>query len=320
MNRFLCLPVMLLFSLTVSAQQLPLFTQYRSNQGLINPAAINGDYFAYENNMSFGASYRNQWTGIDNNPTTQTLHGDYFATDRGGFNYVAGGYLVNDQTGPTGFTGVYGRFASVFSPDPTYGGISVGLNLGLVQYKIDGTQLRFHDVGDVVGTQNHSQWFPDAGLGVFAYTMLEGGMFDDDYVFGGISIPQVMGLDLGFEDENGTFYTKRVQHIYLNAGMYHFIDDDSFLELSTWMKYVPNAPFNFDVNVRYQMAGNFWGGLGGSSAGNVHVEAGFILGGNLGFTNTVKIGYGYDYSISSFGPFVGPTHELNLSVSLDSTY
>jgi len=311
---------MVLLSQTVSAQQLPLFTQYRSSQGLLNPASINGDYFAYENNLSFGASYRNQWTGIDNNPTTQMIQGEYFSAGRGDLNYVAGGYLMNDQTGPTGFTGIYGRFATVISDNPRFGGISIGLNLGVNQYRVDGTQIRLKDEGDLIGQQNYTQWFPDAGLGVFAYTTLEGGLLDDDILFGGLSVPQVIGLDLAFQTEEGTFHTRRVQHIYLNGGLYHFINDDSFLEFSTWMKYVPNAPFNFDANVRYQMAGNFWGGLGGSSAGNVHIEAGFILGGNLGFSNTVKIGYGYDYSISSFGPYVGPTHELNLAVSLDSTY
>lgn len=320
MNRLLYFLLLVLFSQTVAAQQLSLFTQYRTNQGIINPASVSGDFFAYENNVSFSASYRNQWTGIDNNPTTQTIQGEYFTPDPGGLNFVTGGYLINDQTGPTGFTGIYGRFGTVISENPRYGGISLGLNLGLVQYKVDGSQLRLRDEGDIIGKQNYSQWFPDAGVGAFAYTMLEGGLFDEDIIFGGISVPQVIGLDLSFEDEEGTFNTKRVQHIYLNGGLYHFINDESFLEFSTWMKYAPNAPFNFDMNVRYQMGGNFWGGLGGSSAGNVHLEAGFILGGNLGFTNTVKIGYGYDYSISSFGPYVGPTHELNVAVSLDSTY
>jgi type IX secretion system PorP/SprF family membrane protein len=299
------------------SQQLPLFTQYRSNQGLINPAAFNSDYFSDEHNFSFGGSYRNQWTGFEGNPRTQNIWGEYFQQKRGGFNLLTGGYLLNDQTGPTGFTGVYGRIGGIFSSDPRFSGISVALNLGAVQYRIDGNDLRFRDEGDVVGMENRAQWYPDAGLGVFAYTALNGGFFDDDYLYGGISIPQVMGLDLTFENPDGTFYTKRVQHIYAQAGLYHYFSDESFLETSTWVKYAINSPVNVDLNVRYQMQSNFWGGAGLSSSGTIHLEAGFILGANAGFDNNLKIGYGFDHYLTTFGPFTGPSHELNLTFSIE---
>lgn len=318
MNRLLIFLSLIFYFQIVSAQQLPLFTQYRSNHGAINPASINGDYFIYENNLSFGASYRNQWTGIDAAPNTQHLYGEFLFTERGSFNFLTGGYLINDRTGPTGFTGLYGRFAGVLAGnDPQYAGLSFGLNLGLVQYKVDGTQIRLREQNDVLGNQSYSQWFPDAGLGVFGYTTLETGILEDDLIYGGISIPQVIGLDLSFGTENGEFSTQRIQHIYAHGGLYHFISDESFLEFSTWFRYAPNAPVNADFNVRYQLAGNFWGGLGFSTASNVHLEAGFILGGNLGFSNTVKFGYGFDYSVSNFGPTVGSTHELNIGVSLN---
>lgn len=317
MNRLLYILLPLLICQIAEAQQLPLFTQYRSNQGAINPASINGDYFINENNLSFGASYRRQWTGIDASPVTQNISGEYFQAQKGGFNYLTGGYLINDKIGPTGFTGIYGRFAGVITGDPEYSGISLGLNLGLVQYKVDGREIQLREQGDIIGNQSYSQWYPDAGLGVFAYTTLDFGMLEDDYIYGGISIPQVIGLDLTFGSDDGEFHTKRVQHIYAQGGWYHILSDDSFLEFSSWVKYAPNAPINLDFNLRYQMAGNFWGGLGISSARNIHIEAGFILGGNLGFSNTVKVGYGFDYSVSDFGPSVGSTHELNLGVSLN---
>jgi len=171
----------------------------------------------------------------------------------------------------------------------------------------------------VLGVDDQAQWFPDAGLGVFAYTMLERGVLDNDYVYGGISVPQVIGLDLSFESENGTFKTKRVQHVYAQMGLMHFFRDGSFIEGTLWAKYAPNVPANVDFNLRYQMKGNFWTGVGISSAANMHIEAGFLLGDNVGFGNALKIGYGFDYSISSFGPYVGPTHELNLSFSLEKS-
>ena len=318
MNRLLIFLSLIMYVQIVSAQQLPLFTQYRSNQGAINPASISGDYLVYENNMSFGASYRRQWTGIDASPITQNIYAEYLNNERGAFNFLTGGYLINDNTGPTGFTGVYGRFAGVLTGgDPQMAGLSFGLNIGMVQYKVDGTKIKLRDQSDVLGNQSYSQWYPDAGVGVYAYTHLNSGLFEDDYIYGGISVPQVIGLDLTFESDNGEFNTKRVQHVYAQGGLYHFLSEDSFLEFSTWLKYAPNVPANMDFNIRYQMAGNFWGGLGISTSRNTHIEAGFILGGNLGFSNTVKVGYGFDYSISDFGPSVGSTHELNIGVSLN---
>jgi hypothetical protein len=40
------------------------------------------------------------------------------------------------------------------------------------------------------------------------------------------------------------------------------------------------------------------------------------MGENLGFDNTVRIGYGYDYTFSTFGPSTGGSHEINISYSL----
>ncbi len=316
MNRlFIVLLAVIIPNITFS-QQLPLFTQYRHNQGIINPASINADFFTFEQNISFGASYRLQWNALTAAPKTQTLHGEYFQNSRGGVNLLAGGYLINDQTGPTGFTGIYGRIGGVITSDPDFSGLSFGLNVGAVQYRVNTEDLRLRDEGDIIVSENQNQIYPDVGIGAFAYTTLEGGMLDDAIIFGGLSVPQVIGLDLEFENENGTFKTQRIQHIYAQAGMYHFFRNESFLEISTWLKYAPNVPVNADFNLRYQMQSNFWTGAGMSTAGNLHFEAGFILGGNVGFDNTLRIGYGYDYSISSFGPYVGNTHEINLAFSL----
>jgi len=314
MNRFTLLFCLLLAATGLSAQQLSLFTQYRENTTLINPAAVESDFLAYGQNISFGASYRAQWVGLDNAPTTQTVRGTYLATGMSGVALQAGGHIINDQTGPTGFTGFYGRIAGVLTDDPEYGGFSVGLSAGFVQYRIRASDLDLRDEGDVIGSVDQSQMNPDVGVGVFFYKAI-GGRFVDNYIYGGISVPQVLGLDLTFKDEQNDFTTQRVRHFYGLLGFYKFFDNGSFLEPSVWVKYVPNAPTNVDVNLRYQLPVALWIGAGGSSAGTVHLETGFVLGENVGFDNFVRLGYGYDYSFSSFGPSAGSTHELNVAFS-----
>ncbi len=305
------------FSFQLFSQQLSTFTQYRENQTIINPAAVGSSYFAYGQNLSFGATYRRQWQGIENAPVTATLRGEYMFADGNGVSLLTGGYLVDDRTGPTGYTGLYGRIGGLLTSDPYYGGISAGLSVGAVQYRVNVSEIKLRDPNDVLVGDDQGKIYPDVGLGIYAYQRLDGGFLDEDVVYGGVSVPQVIGLDLAFEADNGEFYTKRVQHFYGMIGMYKYFRDEGFLEPSVWVKYAPNVPLNVDFNLRYQMAQNFWVGVGGALSGTMHGEAGLVLGENLGLDNTVRIGYGFDYSFSSFGPYAGGTHEINISYSLE---
>ena len=310
------LPVLLVLCYaSLNAQQLSLFTQYRENITILNPAAIESDFFAYDQNVTLGATYRAQWVDIANAPRTATIRGSYFNRNGSGATLQAGGFLVNDQTGPTGFTGFYGRIGGIISGDPEYSGLSLGLSAGIVQYRVDGDQIDFKDQGDLVGMENNAQFFPDVGLGVFFYTAT--GRFGNDYLYGGISVPQVIGLDLTFQNDNGEFTTQRVQHFYGVLGYYKFFDNDSFLEPSIWVKYTNNVPVNVDFNLRYQMPTNLWIGGGIASSNSVHLEAGVLLGDTYSYDSAIKIGYGFDYSFSTFGPFVGTVHEINLTFSFD---
>lgn len=299
------------------SQQLSLFSQYRENQSILNPASPGSSYLPYGDNLTFGANYRVQWSGFEGAPTTANIHGDFLYTEGSPVSIMGGGYLINDQTGPTGFTGLYGRIGGVLSDDPYYSGLALGLSFGMVQYRVNGSEIRLRQSNDIVSTDDQTKLYPDVGVGAFAYKRLDGGAFDGDVLYGGVSVPQVMGLDLQYEDDAGKFYTTRVQHIYGMLGFIKFFKNEGFLEPSVWVKSAPHAPLNADFNLRYQMAQNFWIGLGGATSKTSHVELGFLLGENLGFDNTIRIGYGYDYSFSSFGPYTGGSHEINISYSLE---
>jgi type IX secretion system PorP/SprF family membrane protein len=230
---------------------------------------------------------------------------------------MGGGYLVRDQTGPLSFTGAYGRIAGVITSDPTQGGVILGLTAGLVQFGVNTDNIVVRDKTDDLASANQNQLFPDVGVGIYAYKYISTGRTGSSYIYGGASMPQVLGLNLNYKANAGDYYLQRVRHIYGLLGMYMFFDDNSFIEPSVWVKYVPNAPVNVDVNLRYQLPGSLWVGTGGSTAGSLHLEAGVLLGENLGLNNSIRIGYGYDYSFRTFGPFVGGGHEINISYSLN---
>ena len=54
--------------LPARAQQEPMFTQYMSNPGIINPA-----YAGSSGNINVNGLFRKQWLGIDWSPTTTTI-------------------------------------------------------------------------------------------------------------------------------------------------------------------------------------------------------------------------------------------------------
>ncbi|MEL7123669.1 MAG: PorP/SprF family type IX secretion system membrane protein [Bacteroidota bacterium] len=298
----------------LQAQQLSLFTQYRENAAIINPAALESDFLAFGHNATIGVSYRAQWVGLSGAPTTQTLRGSYLNTEWSGVTLMAGGHLINDQTGPTGFTGLYGRVAAILTNDVQVGGLILGLSAGFVQYRVNASEILLQDPNDVLGTVDQTQGYPDIGAGLYFYQTI-GGPRGEDYFYAGVSVPQVFGLDLAFQNDAGEYNIQRVQHIYGMLGMYKFFDNGGFLEPSVWVKSVSGAPINADVNLRYQMPSALWIGAGGATSGTAHLEGGLTIGEDAGFTNTLRIGYGFDYSFSSFGPAAGSTHEVNLSFS-----
>ncbi len=299
------------------AQQLSLFTQYRENATIINPAAVESDFLVFGNNLTFGASYRQQWVGLEGAPTTQVVRGSYIASGMSGVALMAGGHIINDVTGPTGFTGFYGRIAGILSGDPEYGGLVVGLSAGYVQYRVNGSELVFRDGVDNIGGVDQSQMYPDLGVGLYYYQAVGGGRYSSDFIYGGLSVPQLFGLDLTFQNDAGEFITTRVQHIYATAGYIKTFDNESFIEPSIWVKSVENADINVDVNLRYQLPSTLWIGAGYSTAQTIHLETGLVLNENVGLDNMIRIGYGYDYSFTSFGPTAGNTHEINVTFSFD---
>ena len=226
MNGLRLLAILLLTTTTLQAQQLSLFTQYREQASLLNPAAIENDYMVYANNITIGASHRAQWVGLANAPTTSIIRGSYLY-DRGDVGLLFGGHLVSDQTGPTGFTGLYGRFGVVISSDPEYGGFVLALSGGLVQYRVNASEITLRQSNDIVGSNDLTQFFPDVGVGLYYYQYLDRGGFNGDFLYMGLSVPQVIGLDFTFQDEAGEFFQKRIQHFYGTVGLIKFFDNDS---------------------------------------------------------------------------------------------
>ncbi len=310
MSRLLHLIVFICAFGPLFAQQTPLFTQYRNNYTVINPAMLSPHYLLEEQNLDFGVSLRTQWTNLDDNPRTQVAQGNFFYANRG-VSILSGGYILRDRVGPTSTTGVYGKIGGVLSDDPYWGGISMGISIGVQQFRIDASQLVLRQEGDILGQQDQSAIAPDVGFGFSYYKRFEKGIFADDIAYAGISVPQVLGLNIGFTEGDSDFNIRRQQHVNLIAGYYLFLDDNRFIEPSVWLRYVAGAPVSLDINFRYHVNPSIYFGFGGSLAQTFHFETGFVIGQQL------RIGYGFDFPFNTIGPVGRSTHEINLNFALE---
>ena len=293
-----------------------MFTQYREMHGAINPAifsnhAMFGEYLGY-----VGSSVRVQWAGREGAPRTQLVHGEWLTDNNP--RLLMGGYILNDQAGQLGSTGAYARLASVFLLDDrdfAEGGFAAGLSFGAVQFRIDFDDVTARDEGDEVLTAgNHREVHRDVGIGIYGWKQFDGLGREDMTAFGGLSVPQAMGIDLHYRDSLGNNYgLQRVRHYYAMGGIRQGTNrNDGYLELTTWLKYVPKAPFHAEINLRYNrlmgdQATSLWIGTGYSTAQAVHAELGMMLN-----EDKLRIGYSFDFVTSQRILKFGNSHEVSV--------
>lgn len=312
--------IILLFGLAEAhAQQLPIFSQYAENIGLINPAGTHTDLQFGDYNLSIGANHRSQWGNIPNGPQTSTLRGEYIRSSGGNFDLLSGLHLNRDRNGRITTTGLYGRIGVIGNLGYNEStGLSLGLLGGVVQYRVESATDIAENPNDPFLLQaTQSQIYPDIGLGIHFYHRFNYGWLADDIIRIGVSAPQLLGLDVSFRNEEGGFDLKRIPHYYGTLQYTRMLENDSFLEFSTWVKYVENIPIHIDAIVKLQISDLIWLGVGGSSTKIGHVEMGLILGDNVNLDNKrIRLCYSYDASFSTFFPILGAAHEFSLTYSL----
>ncbi len=297
MKRYFTL---LLFGLSfvLDAQQTPLFSVYRDQWAVLNPAALSNNYLLNHRTMSLSGAWHVQWWNLPSSPRTQALSWELVAEEQ---NSTFGVHALNDQTGEIGQTGLYGRYAYRISMGKrTPHALLIGLSAGAVQYRANLAEIEFPDPG-AIPTQNLRSIRPDFGFGLFYH-------YDDRY-YAGLSVPQTLGFLTRFEQDGNVVAIRRIPHIYAVLGGYWSApwlgNETSFIEPSLWLKYAPNSPLNADLNLRAQVSELVWVGTGvnaglGVQAGvALHFEAGLFFGDQVQlFDGQLKTGFAFDLPVT----------------------
>lgn len=296
---FVLLLGLVLLSVEFSAgQQQSLYSQYMFNALIYNPA-----YTGIKGGVNVNGFVREQWTGIDGAPQTQTLSADILSfNERSGF----GGYLINDEIGVEKSTSLFLSYAH-WLPLTDQHRLSFGLSAGVDYYAYQGSRLRGLDPDDTyIPLENKKTVTPDATAGAY---------ITNDKYYAGISVSHLIS-----SVNNPTDIGRKNRHIYFTAGYIIPVHDDFDLYPSLLAKSDLNSPVQYDISALLLLKKAFWfgvsyrnsmkqtSGLGGSD-NTVSMIA------RLSFLKNYSMGYAYDVNRNALG--TGGTHEISLSAFLD---
>lgn len=278
------------FSFSSYGQQIPQYSQYMLNDYILNPAMTGQhDYWEVKSNN------RLQWVGITDAPRTFILsaHGPFRK-----YNMGMGGSVFADITGPTSRVGFYLSYAYHLKLSKSLK-LGMGLSFGLLQFRIDGTKVTLYENGDPV--------FPNQMMTVYTADATFGLNLKHKNFNFGISIPQIIGNDLKFLENQESTRSQLARH-YMAMGGYTFHIGDFGIMPNLLVKYVfPTMP-QFDAGVKFDWRDQFWIG-----ASYRHEDAVSFMGG-LAYKDFLVVAYSYDMTTSNLRNYSNGTHEMMIGV------
>jgi type IX secretion system PorP/SprF family membrane protein len=301
MNRIIYYTLILLGSLflpvqNLSAQQEDAFAQFMYYKQAINPAQTGSSQ-----GINITGLVRNQWIGLSGAPKWQSL---LFSMPLLNNRVGVGGNIYRHTIGITQITGLDGSYAYRL-PVPR-GFLSFGLqtsvrfmqqNFGLVT----GTQPIEQDESIPVGLQ--SKYLPNFGAGVY---------YESKRAYVGLSVPRLLRSNIDFSDK-GQLITREIQHYYFMAGATIPLGESWELNPQTLWRYLPNAPFDADINLSAIFKKKISGGLSyriGSET--AIVSTGLQLGDHL------HLGMAFEASFSDIQKYNSGTAEVIIRYFLAS--
>lgn len=295
-KEFKIVILMLFIASVMNAQQLPLYSNYLMNKFIVNPAvAGTQDYFMVATNNRY------QWVGITDAPRTHILsvNGPH-RTKSIGF----GGAVFSDVTGPTSRTGAYFAYAYHFKVKEN-AKLSLGLSGGILQYKVDGTQITLKEQGDFsLMNSVQTAYVPDFGFGAYYYT-------EKFYV--GLSVPQFIQSRLKFFETSAASLSKLTGHYYLNAGNKFRIANDWEIEPSVLLKWGPPAIPQLDLSAKVIYQDYLWAAL------SLRTQDAFCT--MLGYrtkNDKLLFAYAYDQPITHISKYSYGTHEIMVAAKFNN--
>ena len=284
----ICTLLLTAFSFQLSAQQLPLYSQYMFNTLEINPA-----YAGFKESMQFTSIFRKQFNGIKDAPETALLS---FDMPIGTTKLGVGLRLVDDKISVSRTSGAQASMSYHIDGDNSR--MSFGLQIGALNYKANMTDLNVTHAGDPIFAQDVNTLVANFGTGIF---------YNTDKYYAGISVPNIVRTHL--RETNialNQYEVKQSPHFYVNAGMLINLNDNFILKPSFLLRGVKGIPLNYDINANVFFRDLLSMGVSYRSHSAVVGLMDFRV------IQQLRLGYAYDYNVGRLSAFAKGTHEIIL--------
>src|SRR5260221_4336461 len=268
------------------AQEKVQFTQYMFSGLVINPA-----YAGADEKLSLTFINRNQWSGIEGAPTTQTLSAHTLFKKK---QFGVGFLLVNDQIGVHRNVNASVSYAyHIQTGDQSY--LSMGLQTGVKSFRSNYASLNTGGTNDPylynVVTQ---QMFFDFAAGIY---------YRSPRLHIGFSVPELIKQQFHVNDT----LSVRLNNInFFLFTRYRFTINENFdFEPSVLVKYLKGVPLSLDVNLNW-----FYRRIITVGASYRKTESlDFLFKAQI--TPQLQVGYAYDYPVQTVSAFsTSGSHEL----------
>jgi type IX secretion system PorP/SprF family membrane protein len=298
MRKGVVLVFIVLFAIVANAQQIGMYSHYFYNPMLYNPA-FTGSTDA-TNAMLINHT---QWTDFKGAPklTAFTLDGSLVEKKAG-----LGLTLVNESKGITNQTGGYISYSYRIKINEE-AHLMFGLSLGVINQSLDFSKAQVENNTDptMFGDLQHKTTFDgNAGLAL----VWKGLEF-------GAAVPQIFDNKINYVDNtNVRIYYTQTRHYMSSLKYKFFISKEKGISIApqALVRFVPNAPFQYDGNLNLDWKDKFW--VGATYKSNYAVAA------NVGFCihKQLYIGYSYDFIIGNIGTYSGMSQEIMIHFKFGS--
>ena len=317
MKKIVYILILIFLEQMLSAQQLPLYSQYLYNKFLINPAHAGSDGFT-----SFNITAREQWVGYSGAPRTYSLSWQMRFLKRGYkleqniFDKTVyrpktdgkvglGAYIFSDKNGLVQRTGFQTSYSyHIWIKDYTQ--LSLGLALAGYYFSLNLTDKSFEDPSEPFLTDNLRRgiFVPNADFGVY--------LLNPRYDIG-FSAQQIFGSSVKLGNAAYKNYTM-YRHYYL-FGSYNFrYGDKSELEPAMLFKMSEELMPQADVGVTYIYNEGFWAGLAYRTSGAVIANIRFKWIPSRVNMTSMFFGYAFDFTSNKIQSVTYGTHELTVAL------
>lgn len=276
------------------AQQYPWWTQYRSNQAVLNPG-----FCGTKRLVDIRINYRNQWTGFEGAPKTYVLAAN---TRLWKGRVGLGGFVFKDDIGP--FKNFSSSFTAAYHLKFPDSEISFGVQGNYLKQSFNGNDVTLRNQQDKAINQ---------------YTVDKAGTFDgsfgivyyNDRFHIAAAANNIAGQTIKHYKndtiKNGKY--TNVPHYNVSAG-FNWADSPDFVFENTILAvYVPGIPFAFDYTLRLHMKKQLMAGLSFRFGDAIALQLGYTI------KESIQISYSYDFVTSPLRKYQGGSHEIKFVFS-----